>query len=531
MSLTSLSAFEVARKVKAGELKAVEVAEAALAQIRAVDGLPGSLDGGVVSADEEKKVHAFIQVTEKMTLEQAEKVDQAIARGEDAGLLAGVPVSIKDIFCVEGTTTTAASRMLSNFQAPYTATAVQRLIDQGALILGKVNLDEFTFGSSNESSAYQPASNNPWNTDHVPGGSSGGSAASVAADEVALSLGTDTGVSIRQPAAFCGVVGFKPTYGRVSRLGLIAFSSSLDCPGPISRDVRDSALMLQAMAGVDPKDSTSSTRPVDDYLTALGQDVKGLRIGLSPDYDAVYYPDFETGELRKEAIQKEVHDTLYRSAELLAKAGAEIVENVPMPNTAYGIPAYFVISRVEVASNLHRFDGVKYGYRTESPVNDLNELYRLTRAEGFGPQVKLRILMGMYLSAAGHDADYYTHAQKVRALIRQDFVRAFAPDGDYRLDALLTPTTATTASAKSGLGDSLLMQYSDQMTVASNHAGVPALTIPAGLTRQGCRWHPLIGNDFREDQILRIGYAFEQVSRDEAWRKARPQVLAGEVKA
>lgn len=533
MSLTSLSAFEVARRVKAGELKAIEVAEAALAQIRVMDGLPGSLDGGAVSADEEKKVHAFIQVTEQMALEQAEKVDQAVARGEDAGLLAGVPVSIKDIFCVEGTTTTAASRMLTNFRPPYTATPVKRLIDQGALILGKVNLDEFTFGSSNESSAYQPATNNPWNTDHVPGGSSGGSAASVAAEEVALSLGTDTGGSIRQPAAFCGVVGLKPTYGRVSRLGLIAFSSSLDCPGPLSRNTRDAALMLQAMAGVDPKDSTSSTRAVDDYLAALGQDVRGLRIGLSPDYDAVYYPNFETGELHKEAIQKEVHETLYRSAELLEKAGAEIVENVPMPNTAYGIPAYFVISRVEAASNLHRFDGVKYGYRTESAVSNLSELYRLTRAEGFGPQVKLRILMGMYLSAAGHDADYYTHAQKVRALIRQDFVRAFAPDGDYRLDALLTPTTATTSfKRKAVFGNSLLMQYSDQMTVSSNHAGVPALTIPAGLDEAGLPIGiQLIGNDFREDLILRIGHAFEQVSRDEAWRKVRPQVLAGEVKA
>lgn len=533
MSLTGLSAFEVAQKVKTGDLSAVVVAQAALAQISAVDGLAGSLDVGEISAEEETKVHAFLQVTGEMALDQAARVDRQVADGGEVGLLAGVPVSVKDIFCVEGTSTTAASRILANFKPPYTATSVEKLVNAGALILGKVNLDEFTFGSSNESSAFQPASNNPWDTNYVPGGSSGGSAASVAAGEVALSLGTDTGGSIRQPAAFCGVVGLKPTYGRVSRLGLIAFSSSLDCPGPISRDVRDAALMLQVMAGVDPRDSTSSTRPVDDYLGALEKDVKGIRIGLSPDYDAVYYPEFETGELHKEPIQKEVHDALYRSAELLAKAGAEIVEDVPMPNTAYGIPAYFVISRVEAASNLHRFDGVKYGYRTNAEAADLSELYRRTRAEGLGPQVKLRILMGMYLSAVGQGADYYRHAQKVRALIREDFVRAFDQQGKYRLDALLTPTTATTAfKRKAVFGNSLLMQYSDQMTVASNHAGVPALTIPAGLDEAGLPIGvQLIGNDFREDMILRIGYAYEQHSQDEAWRKMRPQVLRGEVKA
>lgn len=533
MNLNMLSAFTTAQKVRTGELKATEVAQAALAQIRAVDGVPGSLDPGQISAQEEQKVHAFIQLTEDLALEQAEKIDRAVEKGEDTGLLAGVSVSIKDIFCLQGTNTTAASRVLANFRPPYTATAVQKLIDAGALVLGKVNLDEFTFGSSNESSAFQPASNNPWNTDYVPGGSSGGSAASVAAEEVALSLGTDTGGSIRQPAAFCGVVGLKPTYGRVSRLGLIAFSSSLDCAGPISRDTRDAALMLQAMAGHDPKDSTSSVQPADDYLAALEKDVRGLRIGLSADYESVYYPDFETGELRKEPIQKEVLDAVRHAADLLAKAGAQIVENVPMPTSAYGIPVYFVISRVEAASNLHRFDGVKYGYRTLSAVSDLNELYRRTRAEGLGPQVKLRILMGMYLSAAGHEANYYQHAQKVRGMIRQDFVRAFDPQGPYRLDALLTPTTATTAFKRRDVfGNSLLMQYSDQMTVASNHAGVPAMTLPAGLDQNGLPiGAQLIGADFREDNLLRIGHAYEQYSRDEAWRQVRPQVLRGEVKA
>ena len=533
MNLSQLSAFEVSQKIRAGEVKAADIVESALTQIRTVDGVSGSLEPGDLSKEEEKKVHAFIQVTEDLALSQAKKVDLMVANGEDPGLLAGVPLSVKDIFCVEGTNTTAASKIIANFVPPYTSTSVQHLIDAGALVLGKVNLDEFTFGSSNESSAFQPSTNNPWQTEYVPGGSSGGSAASVAAEEVALSLGTDTGGSIRQPAAFCGVVGLKPTYGRVSRLGLIAFASSLDCPGTLSRDVRDTALMLQAMAGNDPKDSTSSTRPVGNYLEALEQDVKGLRIGLSPDYEALYYPDMESGELQTEPIQKEVHDAVLQAAELLAKAGAEIVENVPLPNTRYGIPTYFVISRVEAASNLHRFDGVKYGYRTPENVSDLNELYRRSRAEGFGLEPKLRILMGMYVSAAEHASDYYQKALKVRSMIRSDFDQAFDPQGAYRLDALLTPTTATTAfKRKAVYGNSVLMQYSDQMTVASNHAGIPALTMPGGLDENqlpiGIQ---LIGNDFREAMILRIGHAYEQLTADEAWRKVRPQVLQGEVKA
>ena len=529
MSLNQLSAFETAQKVKSGEIKASAMVEAALYQIKNLDGAPGSLEAQNINPEEAQKVHAFIRLSEDLAFRQAEAIEQKIENGEDPGLLAGVPVSIKDIFTLEGSLTTAASKILANFKAPYTATSVQRLIDAGALIMGKVNLDEFTFGSSNESSAFQPATSNPWDTDYVPGGSSGGSAASVAAEEVALSLGTDTGGSIRQPAAFCGVVGLKPTYGRVSRLGLIAFSSSLDCPGPLSRNVRDSALMLQSMAGLDPKDGTSSTVPVDNYLEALEKDVRGMRIGLSPDYNAVYYPDLESGAVQIEPIQKEVYDAVMRAAEILAKAGAEIVENLPMPNTRYGIPTYFVISRVEAASNLHRFDGVKYGYRTSEKVSDLNELYRKTRAEGFGTEVKLRILMGMYLSAAEHSSNYYTRAQKVRALIRSDFENAFDPQGDYRLDAILTPTTATTAfKRKAVFGNSVLMQYSDQMNVASNHAGVPALTLPGGLDESGMPIGiQLIGNDFREDHILRIGHAYEQLTAEEAWRKIRPQVLRG----
>ncbi|HPS33298.1 MAG TPA: Asp-tRNA(Asn)/Glu-tRNA(Gln) amidotransferase subunit GatA [Anaerolineaceae bacterium] len=529
MNSIQLSARQIAQKVRAGELSALEVLEDHLRQIQAVDGVPGSLQDLSLDPSEESKVHAFLEVSAQLAQKQAEQVQARVQRGEDPGPLAGVPVSIKDIFCVQGTTTTAASRILYNFRPPYTATTVERLQKAGALIIGKTNLDEFTYGSSSESSAFQPHPNNPWNTQRVTGGSSGGSAASVAAREVPLSLGTDTGGSIRQPAAFCGVVGLKPTYGRTSRYGLIAFGSSLDCPGPLARDVPDAALMLQVLAGTDPKDSTSALAPVPDYLAALQEGVRGLRIGLSRDYDHISYPDTLTGEMSVQAIQPEMNSAVRDVAEALARLGAEIVEDVPMPNARHGIPAYFVISRVEAASNLHRFDGVKYGYRTSAPVRGLSELYRATRAEGFGLQPKLRILMGMYVSAAQHSAQYYQKALRVRSMIRSDFEQAFDPRGAYRLDALLTPTTPTTAFRRSEvLGDSVLMQYSDQMTVAGNHAGIPAVSIPAGLDPLGL---PIgvqfFGMDFREDLILRAAYAYEQATQNAKWRGVIPQALRG----
>ncbi len=529
MSSIQLSARQIAQKVRAGELSALDVLEDHLQQIKSVDGVPGSLQNANLDPAEEGKVHAFIEVSAELARQQAEKVQTMVQRGENPGPLAGVPVSIKDIFCVKGTTTTAASRILYNFRPPYTATTVERLEKAGALIIGKTNLDEFTYGSSSESSAFQPHPNNPWNTQRVTGGSSGGSAASVAAHEAPLSLGTDTGGSIRQPAAFCGVVGLKPTYGRTSRYGLIAFGSSLDCPGPLARDVSDAALMLQVLAGLDPKDSTSALAPVPDYLAALQEGVRGMRIGLSRDYDHITYPDTLTGEMSIQSIQPEMNSAVRDVAEVLARLGAEIVEDVPMPNARHGIPAYFVISRVEAASNLHRFDGVKYGYRTSAPVRGLSELYRATRAEGFGLQPKLRILMGMYVSAAQHSAQYYQKALRVRSMIRSDFERVFDPRGEYRLDALLTPTTPTTAFRRSEvMGDSVLMQYSDQMTVAGNHAGIPAVSIPAGLDPLGL---PIgvqfFGMDFREDLILRAAYAYEQATQNAEWRGAIPQALRG----
>jgi aspartyl-tRNA(Asn)/glutamyl-tRNA(Gln) amidotransferase subunit A len=527
MTILDQSAFQIAQKVQNGDLSAVEVLEAALDRIAAVDGKSGSLDYGELTDEDRERVHAFITLTADRARQQAESIDAQVKAGEAVGPLAGVPLTVKDIFTVKGTLSTAASRILANFTAPYTATAVERLEAAGALTLGKVNLDEFTYGSSTESSAFQPSTRNPWDTSRVPGGSSGGSVASVSAGEALLSLGTDTAGSIRQPAAFCGVVGLKPTYGRVSRYGLIAFGSSLDCPGPVAGNVRDAALMLSAMAGADPHDSTAATVPVPDYLVALEQGVQGMRIGLSPDYMQITFPDPKTGELVQQDLPDEIRAATLRAAEALAGLGAEIVEDVPMPNTAYGIPAYFVISRVEAASNLHRYDGVKYGYRTKSDYHDLREMYRVTRAEGFGLQPKLRILMGMYVSAAQYSEQYYARALRVRSLIRSDFDAAFDRQGAYRVDALLTPTTPTTAFKMADIyGDSVLMQYADQLTVPANHAGIPGISLPGGLSLEGL---PIgiqfLAPDFAEETLFRLGQAYEDATSEADWRNAKPQVL------
>lgn len=527
MELCDLSAIEISQLIKNRKASAVEVLQSALERIGEVDGRPGSLDSGEITMEDRQKVHAFISYSFEKALDQARSVDDRIAAGDDPGLLAGVPFTVKDIFCVQGTASTAASRILANFTAPYTATSVEKLEKAGGLMLGKVNLDEFTYGSSSESSAFKPTTRNPWDTSTVPGGSSGGSAAAVVAGEGALSLGTDTAGSIRQPAAFCGVVGVKPTYGRVSRYGLIAFASSIDCPGPIARDVTDAALMLQVIAGADRRDSTAATIPVPDYVSELEKGVKGLRIGLSPDYFRITYPDPQTGELIVQPLPEEIAAPVRQAADLLKEMGAEIIEDIPLPHTRFGIPAYFVISRVEAASNLHRFDGVKYGYRTPGDVDDLNSLYRKSRAEGFGLQPKLRILMGMYVSAAQYSEQYYNRALKVRSLIRRDFDEAFDPNGKYRLDALLTPTTPTPAFPIDAVyGDSVLMQYADQLTVPANHAGIPGVSLPGGLSQSGLPLGiQLLGSDFSESVLFRIGRAYEEATADAAWRKIKPQVL------
>lgn len=527
MELNELSAQSLADLVRRREVSAQEVLEATLERIAAIDGRPGRLDYDGELPEDAQKVHAFITLTPERARAQAEQLDKKISQGEDPGPLAGVPFSVKDIFCVQGTPSTAGSRILGNFVAPYTATPVARLEAAGGLMIGKVNLDEFTYGSSNESSAFRPTPRNPWDLKRVPGGSSGGSAAAVAAGEGVLSLGTDTAGSIRQPAAFCGVVGMKPTYGRVSRYGLIAFGSSLDCPGPVAGNVTDAALMLNAIAGPDVHDGTAANLAVPDYTQNLNKDIRGLRIGLSPDYFRITYIDPDTGKIDQQPVPPEIESAVLSTAGFLAQLGADIVEDVPMPHTQYGVPVYFVISRVEAASNLHRYDGVKYGFRTPDRVKDLPQLYRKSRAEGFGTQPKLRILMGMYVSAAQYSEQYYNRALSVRTLIRNDFERVFEPLGEYRLDALLTPTTPTTAFPMGDVyGDSVLMQYADQLTVPANHAGIPGISLPAGFAGDGLPIGvQLLGPDFSEARLLQIGRAYELASEGEAWRQRRPAML------
>jgi aspartyl-tRNA(Asn)/glutamyl-tRNA(Gln) amidotransferase subunit A len=527
MQLCDLTAYQMVEKLRKREASAVEILDSVLERIDQVDGRPGSAEPYAPQADDKDKVHSFTSVTAERARKQAEAVDRKLAAGEDPGLLAGVPFTVKDIFCVEDTYSTAASRILANFKAPYTATPVARMEAAGAVMVGKVNLDEFTFGSSNESTAFQPAPRNPWDTSRVPGGSSGGSTSSVAAGEAPLSLGTDTAGSIRQPAAFCGVVGVKPTYGRVSRYGLIAFGSSLDSPGPVARNVTDAAMMLQTIAGADRHDSTAANVPVDNYLAQLEKEVKGLRIGLSPEFFQIAIPDPESGEYQYQPLPDEIAQPVYQTAEILAELGAEIIEDVPMPNVRYGIPAFFVISRVEAASNLHRFDGVKYGYRTTEKMTDLRKMYRLTRGEGFGLQPKLRILMGMYVSAAQYSEQYYQRAQRVRTMIRRDFDRAFDANGKYRLNAMLTPTTPTTAFPMDAVyGDSVLMQFADQFTVPANHAGIPGISVPTGLDKNSLPIGvQLLGPDYSEATLLQIGRQFEIATEHMEWRSVKPAVL------
>jgi aspartyl-tRNA(Asn)/glutamyl-tRNA(Gln) amidotransferase subunit A len=530
MDLCDLPAHELVARLKAGLISAVDILDSTFRRIDAVEGRGPSTAPYAAQPGDEARVHAYISLQRERAYKRARAVDAARARGADLGPLAGVPLSVKDIFCVEGTPSTAGSRMLANYLAPYTATPVARLEAAGAIVVGKANLDEYTYGSSNESSAFQPATRNPWDPSRVPGGSSGGSAAAVAAGECVLSLGTDTAGSIRQPAAFCGVVGLKPTYGRVSRYGLIAFGSSLDCPGPLARDARDAALMLTAMAGPDPRDATAAAVAVPDFVAGLDAGVRGLRIGLSPDYFRIRYPDAATGELADQALPPEITAPIYRAAELLAGAGAEIVENVPMPNTPLAVPAYFVVSRVEAASNLHRYDGVKYGYRTAQPVEDLRAMYRKTRAEAFGLQPKLRILMGMYVSGAQYSRQYYQRALRVRTLLRRDFEAAFDPAGLHRCDALLTPTTPTTAFKVGAVyGDSVLMQYADLLTVPANHAGTPGVSVPAGLDAGGLPLGlQLLAGDWNEALLLRVAAEYERLTAEEPWRQERPRVLKGQ---
>jgi aspartyl-tRNA(Asn)/glutamyl-tRNA(Gln) amidotransferase subunit A len=529
MKTCDLPAYTIADLIRTRQISALEVLEETLERVNQVDGRPGEVDAPEASSEEDlSTVHAFTLVTEDYARRQAQKIDQLIQDGVNPGPLAGVPYTAKDIFTVKGVRSTAASKILSNYVSPYSATVVERMEDAGAVMLGKVNLDEFTYGSSSESSAFKPVPRNPWDTSRVVGGSSGGSAAAVAAGEGAISLGTDTGGSIRHPASFCGTVGLKPTYGRVSRYGLIAFGSSLDCPGPLARNVTDTALALQAIAGRDPRDATSAAVPVPDYLAEMEKEVRGMRIGLSEEFFRVTYFDAESMELVENPIDDQIRKAVLSAAGFLAQLGADIVTDVPLPHTKYGVPTYFVISRVEASSNLLRYDGVKYGYRTSESFKDLLELYRKTRGEGFGVEPKLRMLMGIYLSAAQFDKGYYQRALKARALMRGDFEAIFDPRGKYRLDALLTPTAPSTAfPIGSVYGDSVLMQYSDQLTATTNHAGIPGLAFPVGFDRENLPiGAQVLGPDYSEGRLLRIARAYEKVTEQEAWRSLKPPLVA-----
>ena len=445
-------------------------------------------------AERDGEIGAFLSLSKDRAFAQAERIDKLAQAGDPLPPLAGVPVGIKDVLMTHGLVTTAGSRILENFVAPYDATAVARLEAAGAVVLGKLNCDEFAMGSSNENSAYKPV-RNPRDTTRVPGGSSGGSAAAVAADFAVATLGTDTGGSIRQPAAFCGVVGLLPTYGRVSRYGLIAFASSLDHVGPLTHNVRDAATLLGIMAGRDPMDSTSADVPVADYTASLSRDVRGLRIGLAEEYMG-------------EGVDPEIAQAVERTLDQLRAAGCEVVR-VSLPHTKYAIPTYYLVATAEASANLARFDGVRYGHRSKRSAT-LSEMYRNTRDEGFGTEVKRRIMLGTYALSAGYYDAYYLKAQKVRTLLARDFQQAFT-----KVDAIITPTSPTPAfklGEKSN--DPVAMYLSDIFTVTANLAGIPGISVPCGNTTSGLPIGvQILGRHFDEETVLRIAQAVENTQK------------------
>ena len=445
-------------------------------------------------------LNAVITVTAEQAIADAEAADAARAAGK-AGPLPGIPLLHKDIFCTDGVRTSCGSRMLDNFVPPYDATVIARLKDAGAVMLGKTNMDEFAMGSSNENSFYGPA-RNPWDLTRVPGGSSGGSAAAIAAGFAAGATGTDTGGSIRQPAALCGVTGLKPTYGRVSRLGMVAFASSLDQGGPLAASAADCALLLQAMAGFDPADSTSADRPVEDYTAGLDADIRGLKIGLPREY---FGGGLDAG------IESAVREALAE----FERQGAELVE-ISLPHTELGVSAYYVIAPAEASTNLSRYDGVRYGYRCEDPA-DLHDLYTRTREEGFGAEVKRRILVGTYALSAGYYDAYYRKAQQVRRLIQQDFLSAFE-----QVDVIMGPTTPHPAWVLGEkVDDPVAMYLEDVYTLSVNLAGLPGMSIPAGFSDGLPVGLQLIGPHFAEGKLLNAAYRFQQATD---WHTRRPSL-------
>lgn len=448
----------------------------------------------------EDKVHSFVTVTGESALRQAEEADARIKQG-DVSPLTGIPALIKDNLCTEGIRTTCSSRMLENFVPPYSATVIERLNEAGMVMVGKGNMDEFAMGSSNEHSSFFPT-RNPWDMERVPGGSSGGPAASVAAGEAIYSLGSDTGGSIRQPASFCGVVGMKPTYGRVSRFGLVAFASSLDQIGPMTKDVTDCALVLNAIAGHDPRDATSANRPVPDYTASLIPDLKGMKLGVPKEYFV-------------EGMEAGVRAAIDIAISTLERMGASVDREVSLPNTKYALPVYYIIAPSEAMANLARYDGVKYGYSGEG--DNMWDAMEKTRGVGFGPEVKRRIILGTYALSAGYYDAYYVKAQKVRTLIRREFDEAF-----QRYDALITPTSPT-VPFKIGekTGDPLKMYLSDICTLPVNIASIPGISVPAGFCDGLPVGMQILGKPFSEETLLRVAYAYEKATE---WNKQRPKL-------
>ncbi len=474
--ICDLSIAQLHREIKNRQLSSVEIAEAYLRRIRSRD----------------PKIQAFISVRADTLLEEARALDRSLVSGKrEAGLLTGIPLAVKDNIVTQGTRTTCGSRILEHYVPPYEATVVARLRADGALILGKTNLDEFAMGSTTENSGFFPT-RNPWDLNRVPGGSSGGSAAAVAALEAPGALGSDTGGSIRQPAAFCGVVGLKPTYGRVSRYGLVAFASSLDQIGPLARSARDAAMILQVVSGYDPMDSTSARRPVEDFVGALEGDVRGLRIGLPAEW-------FSSG------LDPRIEAAVRRAAARLEAVGCEVVE-VDLPHTEFAIAAYYIIALAEASSNLARYDGMRYGHRSSS-IGALEETYRNSRNEGFGDEVKRRIMIGTYVLSAGYYDAYYLKAGKVRTLIKEDYFRAFE-----RADVLMGPTAPSLPFLQGDkIADPLEMYLSDVYTVTANLAGIPGVATTCAYTPEGVPIGlQLLGPHFGEGRLLRVAQVLEQ---------------------
>ncbi|HEV8711820.1 MAG TPA: Asp-tRNA(Asn)/Glu-tRNA(Gln) amidotransferase subunit GatA [Candidatus Binatia bacterium] len=484
MALHSLTIHDATDLLRKRQLSAQELTRSVLERIRTTD----------------TQTHSYLTVCETAALSQAEAADRTLAAGESIPLLCGIPVAVKDVILTRGIRSTAGSKILEHFVPPYDATVTRRLREAGAVISGKVNCDEFAMGSSTENSAFLP-SRNPWDLARVPGGSSGGSATAVAADQALAALGTDTGGSIRLPSSFCGVVGLKPTYGRVSRFGVVAYASSLDQVGPFAKDVRDCALMLQAIAGHDPRDSTSVNTPVPDYQASLTQGVRGLKIGIPKEYFV-------------EGMQPAVEAAVHQAVAEFAALGAQPV-SISLPHTEYAIATYYIIATAEASSNLARYDGMKYGYRAPQ-TEGLVETYRRTRAQGFGDEVKRRIMLGTYVLSAGYYDAYYLKAQKVRTLIRQDFLKAFED-----CDVIATPVAPTTAfRLGEKTADPLTMYLSDIFTIAVNLAGLPGLSVPCGFDENNMPIGvQLIGKPFGEDVLLQAAYAYEQTTQ---WHTRKP---------